>query len=112
MTDTVPSIIEATAWSGSWVSRSGLGPRGLGPAPSPLPLATNRVFPSGETATAVGYQAVGMSPARRTTATSLLPALATYRVAPSGATASPLGLLPTGAPRYGAIGTVRTRRPR
>ena len=41
-----------------------------------------------------------------TTSTSLLPELATYRVRPSFDRASPSGLLPTGAPLYGARSTV------
>ena len=57
----------------------------LGRVPSPLPLPMKRRFESGETATAVGYQPVGMKPRTRldagremsTTATALLSALAT-----------------------------------
>src|SRR5689334_14849352 len=59
---------------------------------SPFPTPMNRVFPSGETATAVGYQPVGMNPftwlrsrsSTSTTATQLLSALATNSVFPSG----------------------------
>src|SRR5256885_11575746 len=86
-------------------------PSGFAPEPAPLPLATNKVEPSAETVTAVGYQPTGISPAtriparsRRTTATALLPAIATYRVRPSGESASALGSLPTGA--CGARATV------
>src|SRR2546422_9627264 len=92
-------------------------PSGLAPEPAPLPLATNKVEPSAETATAVGYQPAGMSPAtrnalrsNRTTATALLPAIATYRVRPSGESASALGSLPTGA--GGARATVSCPTPR
>src|SRR3954471_5236228 len=82
---------------------------------SPLPLATNRVWLSGLTATADGYQPTGMNPfttemvsayfrARSssvapemsTTMTSLLSALATNRVRPSGETATASGVLPSG----------------
>src|SRR5437879_13867424 len=92
-------------------------PSGLGPEPAPFPFATYKVEPSAETATAVGYQATGMSPATRialgssrTTATALLPAIATYRVRPSGGSASALGALPTGA--RGARATVCPRTTR
>src|SRR5689334_15716549 len=71
----------------------------------PLPTPTSRLFPSGVTATAVGYQPVGMKPlsallpgaATSMTATQLLSALATYSVAPSGDNASASGVLPSGA---------------
>src|SRR5947207_12773623 len=76
----------------------------LAPEPFPLPLATNRVRPSAEVATAVGYQPAGMSPATRipvrpirTTATALFPAMAPYRGRPSGESASALGWLPAAA---------------
>src|SRR3989475_11756910 len=79
-------------------------PSGLAPEPAPFPFATYNVEPSAETATAVGYQPTGISPATRivggstrTTATALLPAIATYSVRPSGARASAFGSLPTGA---------------
>ena len=56
----------------------------FGPEPPPLPFATYSVRPSGDVATAVGYQPAGISPATRmrsapsrTTATALLPAIAT-----------------------------------
>src|SRR2546430_2638396 len=79
-------------------------PSRLAPEPFPLPLATNRVRPSDDVATAVGYQPAGMSPATRipvrpirTTATALFPAMATYSVRPSGESASALGSLPVAA---------------
>src|SRR2546423_5837237 len=79
-------------------------PSRLAPEPFPLPLATNRVRPSDDVATAVGYQPAGMSPATRmpvrpirTTATALFPAIATYSVRPSGESASALGSLPVAA---------------
>src|SRR3989475_12681503 len=79
-------------------------PSGLAPEPAPFPFATYNVEPSAETATAVGYQPTGISPATRivggstrTTATALLPAIATYSVRPSGARASAFASLPTGA---------------
>src|SRR5213596_3517488 len=66
-------------------------PSGFAPEPDPLPFATYRVRPSGETASAVGYHPTGMSPATRmcrassrTTATALFPAIATNSVLPSG----------------------------
>src|SRR5438034_10888196 len=40
-------------------------PSGFAPEPDPLPFATYRVRPSGETASAVGYHPTGMSPATR-----------------------------------------------
>src|SRR5437867_7791701 len=90
-------------------------PSGLAPEPAPLPFATNSVFPSAATATAVGYQPTGITPAtcmaagvRRTAATALLPALATYRVRPSGESARAFGSLPTGA--CGARATVSCSR--
>src|SRR2546422_10687416 len=93
-------------------------PSGLAPEPAPLPLATNKVEPSAETATAVGYQPAGMSPAtrnalrsNRTTATALLPAIATYRVRPSGESASALGSRPTGACGARATVSCSTTRP-
>ena len=79
-----------------------------------MPLATNRVLLSGETATAVGYQPVGMNPFTTetlslnffassesaleisTTITSLLSALTTKSVLPSGEIATPSGVLPSG----------------
>src|SRR5207237_10055436 len=86
-------------------------PSGFAPDPAPLPFATYSARPSGDTATAVGYQPTGTSPAtrmrvlsRRTTATALLPAIATYRVFPSGDRASALGSLPVGA--WGSSATV------
>src|SRR5437762_11901155 len=86
-------------------------PSGFAPDPAPLPFATYSARPSGGTATAVGYQLTGPSPAtrirvvsRRTTATALLPAIATYRVFPSGDSASALGSLPVGA--WGSSATV------
>src|SRR5437879_2014656 len=87
-------------------------PSGFAPDPAPLPFATYSARPSGDTATAVGYQPTGTSPAtrmrvvsRRTTATALLPAIATYRVFPSGDRASALGSLPVGA--WGRAGARR-----
>src|SRR5262249_22509696 len=71
----------------------------------PLPTPRRMFLPSGVTATAVGYQPVGMKPftwlwpgvATSMTATQLLSALATYSVLPSGATATASGVLPSGA---------------
>src|SRR5262249_33243153 len=96
----------------------GLGPFGLGPAPRPLALATNNVRPSVDTSTPVGYHPVGMLPAttsrrplvlpaRRMTSTASAPAFATYKTSAAGDRARALGLLPTGAPRYGARSMVR-----
>ena len=78
---------------------------GLGFVWLPLPTPISSVFPSGVTATAVGYQPVGMNPltwlrpaaAMSITATQLLSALATKSVLPSGATISASGVLPSGA---------------
>src|SRR5215208_647208 len=72
---------------------------------SPLPTPTSRFIPSGVTATAVGYQPVGMNPltadfrasSTSMTATQLLSAFATYSVLPSGLRASASGVLPSGA---------------
>src|SRR5689334_4050739 len=74
-------------------------------------------LPSGDRATADGYQPVGISPRTRsrrpwspassTTSTSLLPALAANSRVPSRETASALGWVPTAAPGYGLIGMVR-----
>src|SRR5882757_4501152 len=108
MEDSVPIIMEPAYWSGAvWAAREGSGWPGplFGPAPIPLPLVTNRVL--AVAMTEVGYQAVGIRPitrraARSTTATSLLPALATYSSRPSGEMLRASGLLPTGAPGYGA----------
>src|SRR2546427_9496601 len=93
-------------------------PSGLAPEPAPFPFATYKVEPSAETATAVGYQPTGMSPATRiaprssrTTATALLPAIATYSVRPSGARASAFGSLPTGARGASATVSCSTTRP-
>src|SRR5438552_10489750 len=93
-------------------------PSGLAPEPAPFPFATYNVEPSAETATAVGYQPTGMSPAtrnalrsNRTTATALLPAIATYSVRPSGESASALGSLPTGACGARATVSCSTTRP-
>ncbi|PYO74425.1 MAG: hypothetical protein DMD67_13560 [Gemmatimonadetes bacterium] len=68
-------------------------PSALAPEPLPLPFATKMVRPSGDAATAVGYQPTGMRPATRisrapirTTATALLPAMATYSVRRSSRT--------------------------
>src|SRR2546426_12420243 len=76
-------------------------PSGFAPDRAPLPFATYNARPSGDTATAVGYQPPRTSPAtrmrvasRRTTATALLPALATYRGFASGDSASAVGGLP------------------
>src|SRR5438132_70266 len=87
-------------------------PSAFGPEPFPLPFATYRVRPSGETVTAVGYHPAGISPATRmrcpsrwTTATALFPAIATYNARPSGESASALGSLPSGA--WGSRATVR-----
>src|SRR5438128_12059796 len=84
-------------------------PSGFAPDRAPLPFATYSARPSGDTATAVGYQPTGTSPAtrmrvasRRTTATELLPAIAPYSVFPSGTAASALGPLPAGAWAPGA----------
>src|SRR5208337_480092 len=71
----------------------------------PLPTPIRRFLPSGETATAVGYQPVGMKPftplrdgvAMSITATQLLSALATKRVLPSDAMARASGVEPSGA---------------
>src|SRR3989442_8463623 len=93
-------------------------PSGLAAEPAPFPFATYRVEPSAETATAVGYQPTGMSPATRialgssrTTATALLPAIATYSVRPSGARASAFGSLPTGARGVSATVSCSITRP-
>src|SRR5213076_1102371 len=93
-------------------------PSRLAPEPFPLPLATNRVRPSDDVATAVGYQPAGIKPATRmargptrTTATALLPAIATYSVRPSGDSASALGSLPTGARGSSATVSCSMTRP-
>src|SRR3989449_1699964 len=93
-------------------------PSELAPEPAPFPFATYKVEPSAETATAVGYQPTGMSPATRiaprssrTTATALLPAIATYSVRPSGARARAVGSLPTGARGASATVSCSTTRP-
>src|SRR5579872_786611 len=77
----------------------------LGLDSRPLPTPTNSFFPSRETATAVGYQPVGMKPRTRLsavletsiTATSLLSAFVTNSRVPSGESANALGVLPVGA---------------
>src|SRR5256885_2314296 len=78
----------------------------------------NRVWPSDDVATAVGYQPAGISPATRmpvrsirTTATALFPAIATYSVRPSGESASALGSLPVGARGESATVTCSTTVP-
>ena len=81
----------------------------------PLPTPTSRLLPSGVTATAVGYQPVGMKPftwlrdgaAMSMTATQLLSALATKSVLPSGATARASGVAPSGAGGRGPCGSSR-----
>src|SRR5579884_184384 len=106
MIETVPTIMLPMYCSEpSAPPRVGLGPRGLGPAPSPFELVTYNVRPSPATVTVVGYQAVGINPttigdrpARSATATSSLPAFATNSQRPSGLTARPSGTLPSGAP--------------
>src|SRR5262245_66288514 len=78
---------------------------GLAFVASPLPKPTSSCLPSGVTATAVGYQPVGINPltwllfgsAMSITATQLLSALATNSVLPSGAIATASGVLPSGA---------------
>src|SRR2546429_9575362 len=94
-------------------------PSGFAPDRAPLPFATYNARPSGDTATAVGYQPTGTSPAtrmrvasRRTTATELLPAIATYRGFASGDSASALGSLPVGAWGSSATGDCSTTAPR
>ena len=87
---------------------------------SPLPTPIKSCLPSGLTATAVGYQPVGMNPltwlrlgvAMSMTATSLLSALATKSVLPSGATASASGVLPSGALGKRAVWIVSVTIPR
>ena len=77
-------------------------------------------MPSGVTATAVGYQPVGMKPltwlrlgaAMSITATQLLSALATKSVLPSGATARASGVLPSGAWGKRAVWIVSVTIPR
>src|SRR5437763_4559375 len=98
-----------TRYIGDW--SSDVCSSDLAPDPAPLPFATYNARRSGDTATAVGYQPTGTSPAtrmrvasRRTTATELLPAIATYRVFASGDSASALGSLPVGA--WGSSATV------
>src|SRR5437867_919536 len=107
MTDSAPSSVRPM-WSnagGLCSFRGSLFLGGtLGRDPRPLPLATNRVWLSGLSATAVGYQPTGMKPLATetfgsetsTTITSLLSALATNSVLPSGETATPQGVLPSG----------------
>src|SRR5207302_6266769 len=122
ITETVPGIMLAMYWVSAVDRATGLGPRGLGPAPNPFALVTNNVRPSRATVTVVGYHAVGISPTTRgptaaaegsprsMTATSLFPALATKSRRPSGLTARPAGTLPSGAPGYGASEIVATTR--
>src|SRR5438046_1541044 len=63
--ETVPTIMLPMYWAPAAGRGTGLGPRGLGPAPRPFALVTNRVRPSRDTVTVVGYQAVGMRPVIR-----------------------------------------------
>src|SRR5207302_1894625 len=88
ITETVPAIMLAMYWVSAVDRATGLGPRGLGPAPNPFALVTNNVRPSRATVTVVGYHAVGIRPTTRgptaaaegsprsVTAPPLLPALA------------------------------------
>ena len=86
----------------------------------PLPTPTSRFLPSGVTASAVGYQPVGMKPltwlrdglATSITATQLLSALATNSVLPSGAMASASGVEPSGARGKSAVWIVSVTIPR
>src|SRR5829696_2077888 len=87
---------------------------------SPLPTPIRRFFPSGVTATAVGYQPVGMKPftadlrgsSTSMTATQLLSAFATNKVPPSGERARASGVLPSGAFGNRAVKIVSTTWPR
>src|SRR5437879_1941492 len=122
ITETVPAIMLAMYWVSAVLLATGLGPWGLGPAPNPFALVTNNVRPSRATVTVVGYHAVGINPATRgasaaaegpsrsTTAISLFPALEMKSRSPSGLTARPSGMLPSGAPGYGASEIVPTTR--
>src|SRR5262245_18635921 len=93
---------------------------GLADVASPLPTPISKYLPSGVTATAVGYQPVGINPlttdrfgiSTSTTATQLLSALATYSVWPSGAMASASGVLPSGALGNRLVVTVSVTIPR
>src|SRR4051794_40181810 len=96
---TEPLIIDPEYWlsrppgrsvPGFGAGQSGTGvspPHGFGPAPEAFPLTIVSRSPSGVTATALGYQAVGMKPvtwrvSRSTTATAFSPESATYSVWP------------------------------
>ena len=101
--ESVPTIIDPTyslGLVGAVEVGSGYPGPSLGPAPSPLALATNSLEPV--TATSLAYQQVGIDPrtwplAASITSTSLLPEFATYRVCRSGDRVSPVGLVPTSA---------------
>src|SRR4051794_21390202 len=122
--DRAPCMVVPMYGNGSRGTPSSLGSlfllNGLAFDWSPLPTPTSRVFPSGLTATAVGYQPVGMNPltadlrgaSTSMTATQLLSALATYRVSPSGLRARASGVLPSGAFGNRAVEIVSTTCPR
>src|SRR5262245_14874965 len=116
------SSLRAAAFtsSGSFFSRSSFLNNGFGFDCNPLPTPTSRFLPSGVTATAVGYQPVGMNPltadrrgaSTSITATQLLSALATKSVSPSGERARASGVLPSGAFGKRAVEIVSTTWPR
>src|SRR5215470_6658692 len=66
----------------------------------PLPSSTNRIAPSDDTATSVGYHPAGTAPLSspvrvEIAVTALSPASATNNVSPSRDSARPLGVVPS-----------------
>src|SRR5262245_29022401 len=97
----------------------GCGPIGLATGMTPLPLATNRLFPSGVTRTDVGYHPTGMKPSDRLlpgtltskTATILLFAFAMKSIVSSGDRATLFGVEPGGDCGNNAAQIVSIARP-
>jgi hypothetical protein len=120
------SVSAPSSWPSTYERAEGeiFGPFAFACVPRPLPFTTTRLSPNA--ASAVGYQSVGMRPARRAlrygvafpasfcvnsnTATELLSASATNNRDSSGERSSALGVLPSAGPSGAASLSSATTR--